>query len=104
MVLRFAGVFAPPGSIDHGGADDYLTKPFNSMELRARLRAGRRIVELQEEILVAREALRQQATHDGLTGLLNRTAILGVLQQELARADREQHGVSILIVNLDHFK
>jgi len=86
------------------GADDYLTKPFNTLELRARLRAGRRIIELQEELLVAREALRQQAMHDGLTGLLNRTAILGVLQQELARANRDNQSVSILMVDLDHFK
>jgi diguanylate cyclase (GGDEF)-like protein len=86
------------------GADDYLTKPFNTLELRARLRAGRRIVELQEELLVAREALRVQATHDGLTGLLNRAAILEVLQTELARASRESQPVSVLMVDLDHFK
>src|SRR5258707_1021779 len=61
------------------GADDYLTKPFNSHELRARLRAGTRILNLQEELVRAREALREQATHDGLTGLLNRVAILEVL-------------------------
>jgi diguanylate cyclase (GGDEF)-like protein len=86
------------------GADDYLTKPFNTLELRARLRAGRRIVELQEELLVAREALRVQATHDSLTGLLNRAAILEVLQTELARASRESQPVSVLMVDLDHFK
>jgi diguanylate cyclase (GGDEF)-like protein len=86
------------------GADDYLTKPFNTLELRARLRAGRRIVELQEELLVAREALRVQATHDSLTGLLNRAAILEVLRTELARASREHQPVSVLMVDLDHFK
>jgi diguanylate cyclase (GGDEF)-like protein len=61
-------------------------------------------VELQEELLVAREALRVQATHDSLTGLLNRAAILDVLQTELARASRESQPVSVLMVDLDHFK
>jgi two-component system cell cycle response regulator len=86
------------------GADDYLTKPFNATELRARLRAGRRIVELQEELMLAREALREQATHDGLTGLLNRSAIMEVLHNEVARSRRGSQPLSILMVDLDHFK
>jgi two-component system, cell cycle response regulator len=86
------------------GADDYLTKPFNSSELRARLRAGRRIVELQQQLLEAQETLRLRATHDGLTGLFNRSAILEILRQELARACRETQPFSILMLDLDHFK
>jgi len=86
------------------GADDYLKKPLNTMELRARLRAGRRIVELQEQLLMAREALRQQATHDGLTGLLNRTAVLQILHKELARSRRENRPLSLLLADLDRFK
>ncbi|HTS26554.1 MAG TPA: diguanylate cyclase [Bryobacteraceae bacterium] len=86
------------------GADDYLTKPFNSHELRARLRAGRRILNLQEELLRTREALREQATHDSLTGLLNRASVLEALNNELARAWREALPVSLLMVDLDRFK
>jgi diguanylate cyclase (GGDEF)-like protein len=86
------------------GADDYVTKPFQAHELRVRLRAGRRIVELQEQLLAAREALREQATHDGLTGLLNRNSILDVLHKELSRVSREGHPVSLLMVDLDRFK
>jgi diguanylate cyclase (GGDEF)-like protein len=86
------------------GADDYVTKPFNAHELRVRLRAGRRILDLQEELVVAREALRDQATHDGLTGLLNRVTILDALRTELTRAAREHHPVAVLMVDLDHFK
>jgi diguanylate cyclase (GGDEF)-like protein len=86
------------------GADDYLTKPFQAHELRVRLRAGRRILDLQQQLLAAREALREQATHDGLTGLLNRSGILEMLDKELARASREGHPLSVLMVDLDRFK
>ncbi|MEO8372767.1 MAG: diguanylate cyclase [Candidatus Solibacter sp.] len=86
------------------GADDYLTKPFNAQELRVRLRAGHRILNLQEELMRTREALRQQATHDGLTGLFNRTTILEKLDDELARSQRSGEPVGLLMVDIDRFK
>jgi two-component system, cell cycle response regulator len=86
------------------GADDYVTKPFNTHELRVRLRAGRRILDLQEQLLRAQEALREQATHDGLTELWNRTSILEILQKEAARSARESVPLAVLMTDLDNFK
>jgi diguanylate cyclase (GGDEF)-like protein len=86
------------------GADDYLTKPFNAHELHARLRAGQRILDLQKELLAARETLRQQAMQDALTGLWNHGAIFELLDKELARTAREHTSVAVLMVDLDHFK
>ena len=54
--------------------------------------------------MVAREALRDQATHDGLTGLLNRVTLMDALRSELTRAAREHRPVAVLMVDLDHFK
>ncbi|HVB34497.1 MAG TPA: diguanylate cyclase [Patescibacteria group bacterium] len=88
----------------HAGADDYLVKPFDAAELRARLYVGRRILAAQDELIAAREALRFQATHDPLTGLWNHGELLRILDRELARANRAHQPLSLLMVDLDHFK
>src|SRR5204863_4686358 len=65
---------------------------------------GRRILDLQEQLLEAQEALREQATHDGLTGLWNRTSILEILEKEAARSARETLPLAVLMADLDNFK
>lgn len=79
------------------GADEYLSKPYDPQELRLRIRAGQRIVELER-------ALRLQATHDPLTGAWNRGAVLEILQRDLSRAQREGLTITAIMVDVDHFK
>jgi diguanylate cyclase (GGDEF)-like protein len=79
------------------GADDYVNKPFDAQELKVRIRAGERIVELEE-------ALRKKATHDSLTGAWNRGAIIEMLERELARAGREGSTLGLAMADLDQFK
>lgn len=86
------------------GADDYITKAFDQHELKVRLRAGTRIVELQAELMITRESMREQATKDSLTHLWNRSSVLDILQRELSRGEREGRPVGLVIVDLDDFK
>ena len=81
----------------HAGADDYIEKRCAFEELHARLRAGERILKLQER-------LRIEASHDALTGMLNRRAILSLLGKEAARAARQGSSLGVLVLDLDHFK
>jgi len=86
------------------GADDYLVKPIDPHELRARLQAGERILELQDQLIAVRERFRYQAMHDSLTGVWNRGAILEALARELVRARREDSHLGLLMLDVDHFK
>jgi len=86
------------------GADDYMSKPFNPNELEVRLRAGQRILTLQRDLIRAREVLLYQATHDALTGLWNRGAILDLLDHELARSKRDKRSLGVALIDLDYFK
>lgn len=85
-------------------ADDFLTKPLDVVELRARLRSGERVIQLQAGLLEAQEELRRRATHDDLTGLWNRGTILDRLEQELGRAKRQRTAVGVAMADLDNFK
>ena len=86
------------------GADDYVTKPFDQHELLVRLRAGTRILELQSQLLKAREELTVQATRDPLTMLWNRSAIFDCLHREISRLERENTPLGVVMLDIDHFK
>jgi diguanylate cyclase (GGDEF)-like protein len=86
------------------GADDYLTKPFDAPELRARLHVGQRILQLQDGLMAAGAELLFRATHDSLTGISNRGVILDILRREHSRQVREGGSFGIVLLDVDHFK
>jgi len=86
------------------GADDYVRKPFDPSELEVRMRAGRRVVLLQDQLLEAQSELERRALHDSLTGTKNRGAIADVLARELSRSRRTKRPASIVLCDVDHFK
>jgi len=86
------------------GANDYLTKPYDIGELRARLATGQRMIEIQSSLIASRDVMAELATHDTLTGLLNRSGIIERLRQELSRGKRYHSNLAVGMCDIDHFK
>jgi len=86
------------------GADDYIVKPYNRQELEVRIKAGARIIELQSELLAAKEKIKAQSRTDALTGIPNRRAVFEHLDGEINRTEREKKSISIAMLDIDNFK
>ncbi|NCC34194.1 MAG: diguanylate cyclase [Chloroflexia bacterium] len=93
------------------GADDYLVKPVDPDELRARLAVASRIFRLEQDLREANARLQElanefqyQADHDPLTGLLNRQGLVSHANLELNRAARTGQMMAIALLDIDHFK
>jgi diguanylate cyclase (GGDEF)-like protein len=86
------------------GANDYITKPFETEILRARVNVARRTVELQQRLTNALRKLSVLAHMDELTELQNRRSALKKIAVELDRAERQHSQLCIGLCDIDHFK
>lgn len=86
------------------GADDYITKPFQSAELLARIRAAKRIVDLQKELLETNKRLELLSITDGLTKLHNHRYFQDELNRAFEETQRYQRPLSLAMIDLDFFK
>lgn len=95
----------------HVGADDYLPKPYNELELTARIYALLRTKALQDELRMKNKQLEElllkveyMATTDALTGLFNRRRFHDVLAKEFERSKRYSSPLALVMIDIDHFK
>lgn len=85
------------------GCDDFLKLPADSTDLRVRIRVAERVLALCGQVQKQSAELRFQATHDGLTGLWNREALLSLIFQETDRVQRMKTPLSLMLLDLDDF-
>lgn len=88
----------------NSGANDYLIKPFDIEEFQARVNVGRRVIEMQQELIESRKKLEYQIAHDLLTGMYSRGFIMERLREEIARAERVEDKFVVAMCDIDHFK
>ena len=104
MMLTGAGSDADKIRGFASGADDYITKPFNTDELMARVRAALRIVDLQKALFASNRRLEEMSLTDDLTGLRNRRAVDAELSTRFGLAMRHSRAFAVAMIDVDHFK
>lgn len=86
------------------GASDYVTKPFDTTELVARVKVQLKIKRLQDELIRANEHFKALSITDPLTNIYNRRFVTDILDKEFQRAERKGELLSLVIFDVDHFK
>ncbi|OEE68434.1 diguanylate cyclase response regulator [Enterovibrio norvegicus FF-33] len=86
------------------GANDYISKPFNTQVLKARVEVGKRTLELQSRLVDAMTRLDHLASFDELTGLLNRRVLFERIREDFSRAHRAKENLCFAVCDIDWFK
>lgn len=86
------------------GALDYICKPFNALELVARVRSQLKFKKIQQELREANKKLQSLVDIDDLTGLYNMRSVYERLNHEIERARRYRHGLAVIMMDMDYFK